>query len=692
LTEQADQVTLWVYPAPINASYGARMKNRATLLLSADGRIIAILIAMIVLVAFGGVKFGQVVAADMLRADAQSTSSAWAATLVENANVTGMIAGMSPSDETRHLLANASQIGDTYQYMIWSGTGRLVFFSERNHSGLALTNLAEVRKDKISSVIRTGKASTEAHIGNPPESPAYFADSYIPIKLNGSIVGAFEVYLDQTADKALYERSFLLTESIIAFAVLLAGGLPGFMFYRKNMAHRAAQAEALFLAEHDSITVLPTRTRLEETATGTLAWTRRNKSHAAVLLVDLDRFKDVNDSFGHSAGDEVLRAFATRLSSAIREEDAVARLGGDEFVIVQAGIAQPGGASSLADRLVKILSKPYDIGGSQVVCAASIGVALAPTDGDEWDALLSCADVALYKAKAEGRNTVCFFEAGMDAAFRERRRLEADLRRALETDAFQLAYQPIFSFHDSVLLGFEALLRWPEDWSPQSPAAFIPVAEESGMIVPIGAWVLETACKTAAGWGSPLKVAVNLSPVQFRYGDIVSAVQHALRVSGLDPARLELEVTESLWIQSTDTVMNQLERLREMGIAIALDDFGTGYSSLTYLWKFPFDKVKIDRSFVMEMETNQKAAAIVSTIVALGRTLELTVVAEGVETQEQAKALDVAGCDQAQGYLFGRPLSTELANALANTDPVSTVETLESHSASEAEIKPVIFA
>jgi len=308
------------------------------------------------------------------------------------------------------------------------------------------------------------------------------------------------------------------------------------------------------------------------------------------------------------------------------------------------------------------------------------------------DSLLSCANVALYKAKAEGRNTVCFFEAGMDSTFRERRWLEADLRRALETKAFQLAYQPLFSFHDGSLLGFEALLRWPADWKSQPPVVFIPVAEESGLIVPIGAWVLETACKTAAGWSKPLKIAVNLSPVQFQHGDIVAVIQQALRVSGLNPSRLELEVTESLWIQDTDVVLEQLARIRGMGISIALDDFGTGYSSLTYLWKFPFDMVKIDRSFVMEMETDLKASAIVSTIVALGRTLDLTVTAEGVETPAQANALREAGCDQAQGYLFGRPLSFKLANELANADPASSTGPSCNRSPSQIDIKSVTSA
>jgi EAL domain-containing protein (putative c-di-GMP-specific phosphodiesterase class I) len=262
----------------------------------------------------------------------------------------------------------------------------------------------------------------------------------------------------------------------------------------------------------------------------------------------------------------------------------------------------------------------------------------------------------------------------MDADIRERRQIEADIRRALTTGSFQLAYQPLHSFRDDRILGFEALLRWPEGWSPQSPAIFIPVMEESGLINHAGAWVLETACKTAAHWTNPLKIAVNLSPVQFRHGDIVSVVQKALRTSGLEPDRLELEVTENLWIQDTDSVLDQLRRLRRIGVSIALDDFGTGYSSLAYLWKFPFDTVKIDQSFVSGMETEPKAGAIVHTIMALGKTLGVTITAEGVETPAQAQILRKAGCDQAQGFLFGRPLPTASANALANGNPMPTRE------------------
>jgi diguanylate cyclase (GGDEF)-like protein len=397
-----------------------------------------------------------------------------------------------------------------------------------------------------------------------------------------------------------------------------------------------------------------------------MALTRRSGGSVAALMIDLDRFKEVNESFGHGTGDELLKLVALRLVSSVREGDLVARHGGDEFVVVQMGVEQPNGARLLADRLMGLMSDPYEVAGMQLVCGASIGVAIAPPDAEDFDKLLACADAALSKSKAEGRNTARFFEPGMDSIIRARRQLEEDLRRALATESFQLAYQPFYRFQDGALLGFEALLRWPEGWAPQSPTTFVPVAEDSGLINPIGAWVLEAACRTASTWPNPLKVAVNLSPVQFRNGDIVSVVEEALRVSGLDPARLELEVTESLWIKDSGAALDQLSRLRRIGVTIALDDFGTGYSSLSYLWRFPFDTVKIDRSFVMGMETEPKAAAIVNTITALGKALDMTITAEGVETQAQAQLLRLAGCDRAQGYLYSRPLSAALAEELVN--------------------------
>jgi diguanylate cyclase (GGDEF)-like protein len=657
------------------------MKHRAFRFFSTDGGRILLLASIVLLLAFGGVQLSQLVSANMLRTDAQSTINAWASTLLDSADdIPAIIAGEAPSARTDHLLKDATEVGDIYRYKIWDRTGHAVFSSERTGYLSVTKTTTDYERKRVGASVLSGAIYTDTGAGKSSENPPYFAECYFPLKRNGAVIGILEVYLDQTADHALYERSFLLTESIIAIAVLLAGGIPGFMVYRKMRDHRRAQAEVLFLAEHDSLTGLANRKMLAETAHGALSWNRRNNSYVAALVLDLDRFKEINDTFGHNAGDEVLKIVAKRLKSAVRAEDMVARLGGDEFVVLQVGMNQPDGATSLATRLLKLLAEPCEVNGLQLVCAASIGVAISPTDTEEWDELLSRASVALYRSKGVGRGNASFFETGMDAIFRERRRLEADLRRAMDTNAFHLAFQPLINFEGGEVAGFEALLRWPEGWEPQSPATFIPIAEEAGLIVPIGAWVLKTACSAAAAWTKPLKIAVNLSPLQFSHGDIVSVVDEVLKSSGLDPGRLELEVTESLWLRNTEAVLDQLARLRSRGISIALDDFGTGYSSLAYLWKFPFDKVKVDRSFVTQMEIDPKAAAIVDTVVALGRTLDLTITAEGVETPEQAKALKDAGCDQGQGYLFGRPLSAAAANELINSSDSAATHSPVSYS------------
>ena len=439
--------------------------------------------------------------------------------------------------------------------------------------------------------------------------------------------------------------------------VLFAGGLPGVLSYRRIRNQDTPQREVAFPRDKDDDGDVVKPQWVSEKADTALSWMRRNRSCLAILLLDLNQFQRVNAAYGRSAGDELLQAFAMRLKAAIRAEDMVERLGGDEFVILQADPAQPGGARALASRLMKSLSEPYQLGTVKVVCGASLGVAIAPADGTEWEALLSRADVALHRAKAEGIDTACFFDPEMDAAFRKHRRLEAEMIRALDQQIFQLAFQPLIEGSKNTLIGFETFLRWPSRWEQQSPAAFLPVAEESGLIVPLGNWALQTACTWAAAWVSPLKVSVNLSPVQLRRGDIVNAVKQALKKSGLDASRLELEVTESSWAQDTEDVQEQLRRLQALGVSLVLDGFGTGDSSLTCLTKIPFNGVKIDRSLVSAMECDPKALAMVKSIAAMCRNLDLTVTAVGVETQAQAEILIAAGCDRMQGYLCGRPLS-----------------------------------
>jgi diguanylate cyclase (GGDEF)-like protein len=639
------------------------MKHRFIRFLNAERRKLAILAVCITLPVLGGMFLCQFFLGEMLRVDAQDTSSEWVSMVVaRHPDILSLFSDATPSVQTKHFLDEATQVGDIYRLRIWDAPGRLTYESERmTPAG------APASGEQVAEAFASGSIINEVHAGSRPHDVPFFVQSYIPVKQNGAVVGVFEIYLDQSDDEILYKRSLFLTEIILGALVLLAGGIPGYGLYRQMIKLRDARAETRFLSEHDNLTGLPNQIRMNDAAKRALSMSRRSKRQVAVLTIDMDRFNDMNGRFGHATGDRVLKAVAKRLRSSIPEEDIVGRFGGDEFVVLQIATDQPDGASFLANHLIEVLSEPHLMGDTDLSCGASIGIAISPQDGEDFDALIACANAALYKAKADGRNSVRFFEPGMDAKIRERHQIEIGIRRALATDLFQLAYQPLYSLHDGRLLGFEALLRWPEGWSPKSPADFIPVAEESGLINRVGVWALETACRTAANWASPLKIAVNLSPVQFRDGNIVSIVKKALITSGLNPERLELEVTESLWIQNSDSMLNQLKHLRGLGVSIALDDFGTGYSSLTYLWKFPFDAVKIDQSFVREMETEPKAAAIVHTITSLGKVLDLTITAEGVETPAQARILREAGCDQAQGFLFDRPLSAASANELANS-------------------------
>jgi diguanylate cyclase (GGDEF)-like protein len=377
----------------------------------------------------------------------------------------------------------------------------------------------------------------------------------------------------------------------------------------------------------------------------------------AVHHLDLDQFKAVNDTFGHPAGDKLLKTVADRLLGLVRETDTVARMGGDEFVIVQVPVADPGDATSLAQRIIDLLGEPFDIDGQQVLIGVSIGIAVGPGDGLTPDKLLRNADLALYRAKGDGRGTFRFFEPVMDLQMQTRRILEQDLRKALPAGEFELYYQPVVNLASQTVSGFEALIRWnhPER-GLVSPGTFIPLAEEIGFIVPMGEWVIREACATAAGWPGNSRVAINISAVQFRNPGLMQVIIGALATSGLDPTRLEIEITETVLLQNKETTLAVLHQLRALGVRIALDDFGTGYSSLTYLQCFPFDKIKIDRSFVKDITENAGSLNIVRAVAALASGMGMTATAEGVETREQLDSITSEGCTEMQGFLFSRPL------------------------------------
>jgi diguanylate cyclase (GGDEF)-like protein/PAS domain S-box-containing protein len=419
---------------------------------------------------------------------------------------------------------------------------------------------------------------------------------------------------------------------------------------------RQAELKIEHMAHHDALTGLANRVRLDDRLKHALAQPAQGRM-VAVHHLDLDRFKAVNDTFGHHAGDGLLSIVASRLRELVRASDTIARMGGDEFVIVQSPISERSEATLLAERLIAAIAAPFEVDGHQSAVGASIGIAVSPGDGDDSETLLRNADLALYRAKEDGRGTFRFFEAGMDEHMQTRRSMEQDMRKALPAGQFELYYQPVVNLQTSAISGFEALIRWNH---PQrgliSPATFIPLAEESGFIIPLGEWVIRQACQTAAQWPDHLHVAVNISASQFRSAGLMQVILGALGASGLKPTRLEIEITETVLLQDKQATLAILHQLRALGVRIAMDDFGTGYSSLTYLQSFPFDKIKIDRSFVKDITENAGSLNIVRAVASLANGMGMTATAEGVETNEQLDRITTEGCTEMQGYLFSRPL------------------------------------
>jgi diguanylate cyclase (GGDEF)-like protein len=429
-----------------------------------------------------------------------------------------------------------------------------------------------------------------------------------------------------------------------------------------------AEAEVAFLARHDVLTGLPNRSVLQEYIERALPEAARG-AHFAVLFLDLDRFKAVNDTLGHSAGDALLKQVAERLRATVRQTDTIARFGGDEFVVLQPLLELPDGAMRLAQRIIEVVGEPYLLNGAQASIGVSVGIAMAPADGATSDALLKNADMALYLAKSEGRGTFRFFEPEMDARLVRRHDIERDLRIALAEGGLALHYQPIVNLHSGAVRAFEALIRWNHPTLGQlSPKEFIGIAEECGLIVSLGAWVLRQACRQAALWPESIGVSVNLSPLQFREAGLVDIITDVLDSCGLAASRLELEITETVLLASSDANLATLHQLRSLGVSIAMDDFGVGYSSLSYLHSFPFDRIKIDGSFVVKMMASREALYIVRAIIGLCQDLGIRTTAEGVETREQLRVLRDEMATDVQGHYFSKAMPAEAIPAFLARD------------------------
>jgi diguanylate cyclase (GGDEF)-like protein/PAS domain S-box-containing protein len=476
----------------------------------------------------------------------------------------------------------------------------------------------------------------------------------------GSFSGDVEAYvkdlLDTLAKGAILARLFELPDgrTISVRNHPMADG--GWVATHEDITERRrAEQQIAHMARHDALTDLPNRVLFRDRLTEALANVERGQQ-LALLYLDLDRFKAVNDTLGHQKGDDLLKLVATRLRRCVREADTVARVGGDEFAIIQVGIEQPTDVAMLARRVGEAVRAPCDLAGHAVMVDTSIGIAMVPNDGTAPDELLKAADMALYGAKADGRGTYRFFEQAMDKRMKERRELEIALRQALVAGEFELHYQPLVNVDDRRITGCEALLRWNHPVRGFiAPSEFVSVAEEVGLIVPLGEWVLRKACVDAALWPDTIKIAVNLSAIQVMSQNLVPVVVGALAAAGLPAHRLEIEITETVLMQNTEMTMATLHRLRELGVRISMDDFGTGYSSLSYLRKFPFDKIKIDSSFISGLPNDSDSVAIVQAVAGLATSLHMTVTAEGVETQAQLAKIRELGCVEMQGHLFSPP-------------------------------------
>jgi diguanylate cyclase (GGDEF)-like protein len=435
---------------------------------------------------------------------------------------------------------------------------------------------------------------------------------------------------------------------------------------------RRAESQIAHMALHDALTDLPNRVMLRERLEHALTRVSRGEV-VALFYIDLDHFKAVNDTLGHLVGDDLLKAVADRLRGCVSEVDTIARLGGDEFAIIQTALQQPNDAAFLAQRVQDAVKEPYFIDGNQVVIDTSIGIALSPADGNAVEELLKNADLAAYAAKADGRGTFRFFEADMDRRIKQRRMMELELRNALSVGEFTLHYQPIINLQTGEITSFEALIRWQHpERGLVAPGEFIPLAEDLGLIIPIGEWVINRACADATTWTDDIKVAVNLSPIQLNHKGLVEAVINALARSGLPAYRLEFEITESVLMQNTAATLATLHQLRALGIHFSMDDFGTGYSSLSYLRSFPFDKIKIDRSFVKGISDEKSSLAIIKGVTSLAASLNMITTIEGVETEEQLDHVRPLGCAEIQGYLFSPPKSLEEISKLLRPKLIAT--------------------
>jgi len=629
------------------------MSSHARISLQRDVGIIVVVLAVLI----GGTwATARITTNYLLYQEATSAARNWALHLAESVtDLEQIAAGEQPSVVSMAFFEGARRSGQVFRYEILNRSGYAQLIS--NHDKIALVDLSELNAD-AARASGLGQPIVDAKEGESLGLPSYFAQAYVPVVVDNRVIAIVAAYVDQTEERNSFSKAFLIAAATLCLLTGLSFTIPAVAWYRRTKEKQQADRRIRFLAHHDVLTGLTNRGRLAEKLDAALAALPSRGGSLALHFLDLDRFKEINDTYGHDGGDFLLKAVAERLRAITRLDDVVARLGGDEFIVVQPDIRGPEEAAAFARRLASAIAAPIRFKNHEIVATASVGVAMGPADGDTTTQLMKSADLALYRSKADGRNLIRFFLPEMDAEVQVRVELEAMIRDAVIHDRFELHYQPLFEMSGRRLIGFEALIRLPkQDGTLIPPMTFIPIAEDMRLLHKIGAWVLREACRTAMTWPSHLTVAVNLSPSQFAASSVSEIVSSALKETGLRPDRLELEITETLLLRDSGAIMAELRALKAMGVAIVMDDFGTGYSSLSYLWRFPFDKIKIDGSFMRAFDgVGREAETVVKTIIALGRELHMRVTVEGIETAAQVAFLEGADGDQAQGFYFGRPI------------------------------------
>ena len=574
-------------------------------------------------------------------------------------NVDAFLTGIARNPDAETTIRTVAALADIDSFAIFDRTGHEIYRSRSDRYKWLLRD----RPGGMSS----GDRLAEPVLEKPGEWQIVYDDGttnpsvLTPLVRNGETIGYVSVVADMIDDRSSYTTT--LTDASLSIVVLLlvATGLPTLVYVRRHRKIVQADDRIHFLANHDPLTHLFNRTRMQEETQRVLATSRATREQMAFLFIDIDGLSDINDGLGQAQGDELLRVVANRLTTVVDRIDLLARIGADDFVLLRRRVMGPDDLSALAIRIKRAVGEPLELKGQIIRPNVSIGAAMMPTDGRNFDELLKHAELAVFHHKSTKSGDFTLFEPHMDEEVHRRRQIEGLVRDAVTNDGFELFYQPIVSGRGAELLGFEALIRMPDpEGGYISPAVFIPIAESRGYIKEIGTWVIRKAAQQIALWPEYLFVSVNLSAVQFRDGDLVGIVQEALESAGIAGRRMEIEVVESLLLERSDDILGQLNQLKALGISIDMDDFGTGYSSLGYLWRFPFDKLKIDQSFMIAFESGEmNVRAILGTIVSLAHHMHMKVTAEGVETEAQVALLAELGCDQLQGYHFGKPMPAD---------------------------------